>query len=161
MRDELVSFEMLDNNRKILVTYVYECMLWDLEKDELLTKWYFGNDRYNGIEYNSDKSKMLTYNGFEMTIYDTQSGLILFDKSPSEEGISYYNFAGTFSRDERYIIHGISMERDDSWENMVYIYVFLTLDDLINNCRKHIGNRELTQKEKIEFYLEDGKRAGF
>ncbi len=163
IQEEYVSFEMLDNNRKILITYIYECMLWDLEKNELLTKWYFGNNRYTGIKYNNDKSQLLAYNGFEMTIYDTSSGLILFDKRPSEECLSYDGFAGTFSRDERYVIHGIDnhgdMSCDNSWESMVYIYEFLTIDDLIKNCRKYIGNRKLTQKEKIEFYLEDGKRV--
>lgn len=154
---DYVGFEMLDNNKKILITYVYECMLWDLNKKTLLNRWFFGNNRYGGLEFNNNRSQMLAYNGFEITIYDTNSGLLLLDKTPSEDCLSYDTYGGTYSSDERYIVHYVCNNGADecnTWDSMVYIYEFLPIEELISKCRECIGNRKLTHKERVDFYLD-------
>ena len=153
-----VGFEMLDDNKKILITYVYECMLWDLSKKALLNRWYFGNNRFNGVRFNNNRSQMLSYNGFEVTIYDTNSGLVLLDKKPSEDSLDFNEFGATYSRDERYIVHSVynkyRLDECSNWYGMVYIYEFLPTEELIEKCRECIGDRKLTHKEMVEFYLD-------
>lgn len=157
LHEEHVNFEMIDNNRKILVTYISKCMLWDLKKGRLLKKWSYGKDRYCGVRYSNDKKLMLAYNGFRIRIYDTNTGLLLWDRTPAEKCLSYDDFGATFSSDERYIIHYISShggpDCDNDWNSMIYVYEFLPIDELIQKCHDYIGNRKLSQKERTEFCL--------
>lgn len=151
--DRYIHYELLDNNT-LLITNDFVSMLWNLNKNEMIRKWFTGNDRRNsGWCLNHTKNQMLCYTKAKLWIYDIFSGLVYFERSPSERAIVYDGF---YSPDERFLIHYIEAcisENGEDLGNIVYVYEHLPLNELIEKCTHYIGNRQLTKQEKTKYFI--------
>lgn len=101
------------------------------------------NDRkkeINSISFSPDSKYLLTAGGWNFCIWDIESQQCIF--SCDDDAISAY-----FSSDGKRIV-------TTSHDNIIHVYDFPPLQDLIDQTRERFKNRPLTPEERRKYYLE-------